>query len=198
MDYTNVNEAELFSFTSDERTLEKLEKALSFAREKHKGQYRTGGKEYITHPVAVCKIVIDKGLDVNYAITALFHDLLEDTDATDEEIEKIGGKDVLEAVKLLTKVKGYSMDEYVSAIKRKPLAKVVKGADRLHNLLCATECNDEFVLKYIYETEKWYMDFDKRIPEAVKRLAERFSFSYEEILARGKEIIEKKKKTAGN
>ena len=70
---------------------ESLQLALEFAKEKHKGQKRIGGDDYITHPIAVCEIVKNQGFDVSYQIAALFHDLLEDTDATEEEILNING-----------------------------------------------------------------------------------------------------------
>ena len=73
--------------------------ALEFAKAKHKGQKRIGGDDYITHPIAVCEIVKNQGFDENYQIAALFHDLLEDTDATAEEILTYGSSEVLEAVK---------------------------------------------------------------------------------------------------
>ena len=111
----------------------KLQLALEFATEKHKGQKRIGGDDYITHPVAVCEIVKSQDYDENYQIAALFHDLLEDTDATDEEILKYGNKEVLDAVKLLTKEKGYVMAEYIQSIKENPIAKAVKLADLQHN-----------------------------------------------------------------
>ena len=77
--------------------------ALEFAKAKHKGQKRIGGDDYITHPIAVSEIVKNQGFDEIYQIAALFHDLLEDTDATEDEILKYGNQQILEAVKLLTK-----------------------------------------------------------------------------------------------
>ena len=109
-------------------------KALEFATIKHRNQYRTGGEPYITHPIAVSKIVMDMGYtEIDYLITALFHDLLEDTDTTEEEIIYYGNENILTAVKLLTKYPGYNMDDYISKIKSNDIAKVVKTADRLHN-----------------------------------------------------------------
>ena len=167
---------------------ERLHFALEFAKLKHKGQKRIGGDDYITHPIAVREIVKNQGLDENCQIAALFHDLLEDTDATEEEILKYGNEEILEAVNLLTKKKGYDMAEYISKIKSNPIAFAVKAADRLHNLQCALVTDEEFKRKYILETVDWYMDFSADIRKAVKRLAEslkapmaELSFLYEPI-----------------
>ena len=167
---------------------ESLQLALCFAKEKQKGQKRIGGDDYITHPIAVSEIVKNQGFDENYQITALFHDLLEDTDATEEEILKDGNQEILEAVNLLTKKKGYDMAEYINSIKQNPIAFAVKAADRLHNLECAIITNEEFKRKYILETVDWYLDFSVNIRKAVKRLAEsletpmaELSFLYEPI-----------------
>ena len=159
-----------------------LELALWFAKSKHEGQKRIGGEDYITHPVAVCEIVRSQGFDESYQITALFHDLLEDTDATEEEILKYGGPEVLESVKILTKERGYNMSEYVRGIKQNPMAFAVKAADRLHNLQCAIVAKEEFKRKYIIETLDWYMDFSFEIQKAVKRLAESLDAPMTELI----------------
>ncbi len=156
----------------DNYDIERCKEAMKFAAEKHYGQFRKGGLPYITHPIAVANIVKEKGMDTDCIITALFHDLLEDTDATEEEIKYIGGENVLYSVKLLTKTKEYNMKDYIGEIKSDPRAYAVKGADRLHNLRCAVYTDDEFRKKYIKETLEWYMDFDKEIAEAVRDLAE--------------------------
>ena len=165
-----------------------LQHALEFAKAKHKGQKRIGGDDYITHPMAVSEIVKNQGLDENYQIVALFHDLLEDTDASEEEILKYGSPEILESVKLLTKKKGYDMSEYIHAIKQNPIAFAVKAADRLHNLQCAIVTDEQFKRKYILETVDWYLDFSPEIRKAVKMLAEslktpmtELSFLYEPI-----------------
>lgn len=146
--------------------------ALEFATKKHDGQYRKGGEPYITHPITVCEYVKEKGYGIDYQITALFHDLLEDTDATDDEILKYGSPEILEAVKLLTKEKGYDMAEYIGKIKQNDIAFQVKSADRLHNLRSAFITSTEFKRKYILETVDWYMDFSNEIKIAVKELAQ--------------------------
>lgn len=151
---------------------ENIQRAIAFATEKHKGQKRRGGSEYITHPIAVYEDVKGQGYGEDYQIAALFHDLLEDTDATEGEILSLSNQSVLTAVKLLTKQAGYDMKAYVEGIKNNHIAFVVKGADRLHNLKSAIVTNVEFKRKYILETIDWYLDFSKEIKGAVKALAE--------------------------
>ena len=153
-------------------TSDNVKLAIAFATQKHKGQKRIGGNDYISHPIAVYEMVKKQGYGEDYQITALFHDLLEDTDATEEEILSYGGQNVLTAVKLLTKEKGYDMKNYIDGIKANPIAFAVKSADRLHNLRCALVTNVEFKRKYILETVDWYLDFSKEIKIAVKTLAE--------------------------
>lgn len=145
-------------------------KAYNFAKEKHSGQTRIGGEPYISHPAAVAEMLYGKGLRGDYIVTALFHDLLEDTDATEEEILAIGGCDVLKAVKLLTKKKGCDMQEYVNGIRSNDIAFNVKCADRLHNLNTAVCADSFFIKQYIEETEKWYLDFSEDIVAATAKL----------------------------
>ena len=151
---------------------ERYDNALRFAAEKHKGQFRIGGDEYITHPMAVAEIVKRQGYGIDIQITALFHDLLEDTNAKESEILFYGNAEILKAVKLLTKQKGYDMAEYVAGIRQNKTAFAVKAADRLHNLRCALVTDTEFKRKYIFETVDWYLDFSPEIPKAVKALAQ--------------------------
>ncbi|MDD1504269.1 HD domain-containing protein [Lysinibacillus sp. CNPSo 3705] len=139
--------------------------SLLFAKEKHEGQTRIGGKPYISHPIEVASILEKKGfLDTKHIITALFHDLLEDTEASEQEIFFYGGKDVLTAVKILTKSKGYKMEVYIQDIRNNPIAKMVKLADRLHNLLSALVANEKFRKRYVKETEEFYLDLAKGTP----------------------------------
>lgn len=147
-----------------------FEQALAFAAQKHKGQIRKGGEPFITHPITVCEMIREQGYGMDYQLTALFHDLLEDTDATEEEIEALGGQKVLKAVKLLTKEKGYQMPAYIAGIKSDPMALAVKTADRLHNVRSAGCTDEKFKRKYIQETETWYLDFSEDIRIALEEL----------------------------
>jgi (p)ppGpp synthase/HD superfamily hydrolase len=143
---------------------------LAFATQKHEGQTRKLGEPYITHPIAVAEMMVEKGLSEDYVIAALFHDLLEDTDATEKEISDIGGEAVLAAVKLLTKEKSYQMDSYIAKIKENPIARAVKAADRIHNLSCAHVCSEGFKLRYIKESIDYYLDFDPQVAALVRGL----------------------------
>jgi guanosine-3',5'-bis(diphosphate) 3'-pyrophosphohydrolase len=150
--------------------------ALIYASKKHQGQKRIGGKPYISHPVEVAGILESKGFGTPYIITGLFHDLKEDTDATDEEIRSYGGEEVLTAVTLLTKTEGYVMQEYILEISKNVIAKMVKLADRLHNLQSAVVASEKFRKRYIKETEEYYLDlakgtvFEQDIEEALVAL----------------------------
>ena len=154
---------------------ERVMRAIEFTIIKHDGQYRKGGLPYATHPLSVSEYVRAAGYGAEYRIAGLFHDLLEDTDATEDEIREIGGDNVLEAVKLLTKEDHYVMADYIARIKANDIARAVKAADRLHNLRSAVTADEEFRRKYILESIDWYMDFDPRIPVAVKELADSLS-----------------------
>ena len=147
-------------------------RALAFATQKHDGQMRIGGDAYITHPVAVAQTVRDWGYPAAYQIAALFHDLLEDTDASEREIRAIGGRRVLRAVKMLTKTPGYDMKTYVGRIQKCRMARVVKAADRLHNLRCAVVAPEAFRRRYVEESTQWYLDFAPEIVTAIRELAE--------------------------
>lgn len=150
----------------------KCKEVLAFATIKHEGQTRRGGLAYITHPIAVAEILESRGFDERYVLAGLFHDLLEDTDATDGEILALSSEEVLTAVKLLTKTKGYVMSEYMAGIVANPIAREVKAADRLHNLSCAHECSEEFKVRYIKESIDWYLDLSPEIARVTSKLIE--------------------------
>lgn len=153
-----------------EEPLGRYQEALEYAGRMHEGQFRIGGLPYITHPIAVAELVRQAGYGEEYQIAALFHDLLEDTEASEEKILEIGGERVLRAVRLLTKRPGCAMEEYVAGIRGDEMAFVVKGADRLHNLRSAFCAKERFKRRYIRESAEWYMDFHPEIPEAIRLL----------------------------
>lgn len=138
-----------------------LEKAIEFIKQKHAGQKRKQGTPYYTHPLAVANLLKEKGFSIEYQIAGLFHDLLEDTDATLQEIIGLSNEKVAEAVQLVTKTDGYVMSEYIKNIKENEMAKMVKLADRIHNLSESPNASKEFQDKYIKETKEWFIDLAK-------------------------------------
>ena len=138
-----------------------LNKLEEFMKLKHGNQKRKQGTPYYLHPLAVAKMLKEKGFSEDYQIAGLFHDLMEDTDATCEEIKNISNENIVEAVKLLTKTKRYVMSEYIGNIEKNDIAKMVKLADRIHNLSEAIFASKEFQKKYIKETEEWFINLAK-------------------------------------
>ena len=82
----------------------KIKTAFDFAQTNHRGQMRGTGEEYITHPVAVAEILIKMKLDNSTVITALLHDVVEDSNVTLREIEKKFGKEISRLVDGVTKL----------------------------------------------------------------------------------------------
>lgn len=134
---------------------------IEYIKKKHKNQKRIQGTPYYLHPIEVSKILKKKGFSQDYQITGLFHDLLEDTETTYEEILRISNYEIAEAVKLVTKEKDYKMQEYINRISENHMAKMVKLADRIHNLSETHLASKEFQEKYVKETEEWFINLAK-------------------------------------
>lgn len=145
---------------------------IGFIKEKHKGQKRIQGTPYYLHPLEVSNILDKKGFSKEYQIVGLFHDLLEDTDVTYEDILKITNTEIAEAVKLVTKEKGYVMSEYIQRIMENDIARMVKLADRIHNLSETHLAPAKFQERYIKETEEWFMELAARtvFEEDIKKI----------------------------
>lgn len=148
-----------------------INEALIFATRKHSKQKRKNGTPYIWHPIGVALMLKEAGFDEKYQTVGLFHDLLEDTDATEEEILFYGDESVLEAVILLTKEEGYIEEDYFGRILKNPIAKAVKNMDRIYNLRDSVNAGAEFVDKYLKETEKWFLGkFSPELDEEYYRI----------------------------
>ena len=107
-----------------------ISKTLKFVKNKHAGQVDKSGVSYIWHLIRVARKVKNK----DEKITALLHDVLEDTPTTIEELKEIGVPDeIIEVLKLLTHKKDVPYEEYVRNISKNSLAKTVKLADLSDN-----------------------------------------------------------------
>lgn len=123
--------------------LQLIFKALTFAAEKHKNQRRKDsiGTPYINHPIGVAANIIEFGQDNDTAtiIAAILHDTIEDTNTTYEEILDNFGKEIADIVMECTDNKKLPRQErkdlqVINASHKSDKAKVVKMADKLHNL----------------------------------------------------------------
>lgn len=104
-------------------------KALKLAYEAHHGQVDKGGVPYIFHPIHLAEQMEDE----TAACAALLHDVVEDTSVTLERLAREFPREVVEAVRLLTREKGTDYFDYVRAIRQNPVARAVKRADLVHN-----------------------------------------------------------------
>jgi GTP pyrophosphokinase len=123
-----------------------IRKAFDVAVDAHKDQRRKSGEAYIFHPIAVAKIVArDIGLGATSIAAALMHDVVEDTDITVQDIEKMFNPKIAQLVEGLTKIAKVKTDQEISVQAenfRKMLLTLnddvrvilIKIADRLHNM----------------------------------------------------------------
>ncbi len=122
-----------------------IKRAFFLAKEAHEGVRRRSGEPYLLHPIAVAKIVIEEiGLGVKSVVAALLHDVVEDTEYTVEDMERIFGPKIASMVDGLTKMSGvFNADTSEQAeYFRKVLLTLsddvrvilIKIADRLHNM----------------------------------------------------------------
>jgi len=125
--------------------LEKIEKAYEFASNKHEGQKRDSGEDYIIHPLNVANTLCDIKADASTICAALLHDTIEDCNVTKEELEENFGSEIAKLVESITKINrlNFSGDtEAIIANQRKILVGLtedvrvmfLKLADRLHNM----------------------------------------------------------------
>lgn len=103
--------------------------AMKIAYRAHHGQTDKSGIPYIFHPCHLAEQMTDE----YSTCVALLHDVVEDTDVTLSDLAKIFPAEVVEAVALMTHEDGVDYVEYVSAIRKNPIARAVKLADIAHN-----------------------------------------------------------------
>lgn len=124
-----------------------IQKAYIVAKEAHGSQKRHSGDTYFSHPIAVAEIIADLKLDEQSIITALLHDVVEDTDLTLDDINEAFGDEVsrlVDGVTKLGKIDAIKISEnerlaenfrkLAMAMSQDIRVLLVKLADRLHNM----------------------------------------------------------------
>lgn len=109
---------------------EKTKRALNLCFEAHKDQRDKSGQPYVFHPFHLAEQMTDE----TTTIVALLHDVVEDTEYTFADLEKMDfGEEAVAALKLLTHDADTPYMEYVANLKHNPIAIAVKLADLKHN-----------------------------------------------------------------
>lgn len=109
-----------------------LDKAISIAAQAFEGKYDKGGQPYILHCLTVMKAIPED--DDELRCIAVLHDLVEDTEWTLEDLQKVGFSNrVIRGVETLTHDPEVSYDDYIKKIARYSDARKVKLADLRHN-----------------------------------------------------------------
>ncbi|HTN93273.1 MAG TPA: bifunctional (p)ppGpp synthetase/guanosine-3',5'-bis(diphosphate) 3'-pyrophosphohydrolase [Gallionella sp.] len=122
-----------------------VREAIEFSRAAHQGQMRYSGDPYISHPIAVARILTPLHIDAQAIIAALLHDVVEDTAVTSEQVAEKFGKPVAELVEGLSKLdrlrfetqedaQAENFRKMLLAMARDVRVILIKLADRLHNM----------------------------------------------------------------
>ncbi len=145
--YSDLRE-KIASIHNNKDELVIIDKAFNIANEYHGEQLRRSGEPYIIHPLAVCDILVDLGMDWQSLVAALLHDVVEDTHYTIEQLTEDFGEEVAVLVDGVTKLGKVHINSYESKeeqqaenVRKMLLAMskdirviIVKLADRLHNM----------------------------------------------------------------
>ncbi|WP_068598748.1 RelA/SpoT family protein [Vaginella massiliensis] len=151
-----------------------IRRAFDLAVDAHKDQRRKSGEPYIYHPIAVAKIVADEiGLGAVSIAAALMHDVVEDTDYTLEDIERLFGKRIAKIIDGLTKISVLNkQDVSIQSENYKKLLLtlsedvrviLIKIADRLHNMRTLDSMREDKQLKIASETVYIYAPLAHRL-----------------------------------
>ena len=168
----------------------RVKQAYNFASEKHKGQKRQSGEDYIIHPLIVAYILAEMHADSDTVCAGLLHDTLEDTNASKEEIITLFGENVctlVEGVTKFTKINFQTKEEenlanmrkIITSIINDPIILIIKLADRLHNMRTLDFKTSEKQIEKAKETMNIYVPLASYIGAYhIKTELEDLSFKY--------------------
>jgi len=193
----DIDSAEAYLFSQIPKS-DILLKALNYAKVAHQHQSRRSGEPYIVHPILVSAIVASVTTDEVMVISALLHDVVEDTEKTIEDIQNTFGLDVAHLVNGLTKIINIRDKELASSSSNDKLivsalsfrkmliasiedvrVLVVKLCDRLHNMLTLDALPKHKQSRIAEETLVVYAPIAHRLGISfLKNILEDLSFSY--------------------
>ncbi len=170
--------------------VEYVREAVEFSYAAHQGQTRQSGDPYISHPIAVARILATLRLDVQAIIAALLHDVVEDTDVTAEQVAGKFGKPVAELVDGLSKLDRIQFEtredaeaenfrKMLLAMTRDVRVILIKLADRLHNMRTLDSMPHDKCERIARETMEIYAPIANRLGlNDIYRELQDLSFKY--------------------
>jgi len=161
------------SYMNDEHIAE-VDRAYKYACDLHQEQKRKSGEPYIVHPIQVAGILADLKMDPDTVIAGYLHDVVEDTVAEIDDVEREFGKDVaaiVDGVSKISKIEYKSDTERLAENHRKLLLAMshdirvifVKLADRLHNIRTLSALKPEKQKRIAGETLEIYAPLADRL-----------------------------------
>ncbi|MCX6757554.1 MAG: RelA/SpoT family protein [Candidatus Nomurabacteria bacterium] len=201
---------EIFELTGElkPKDMELIEKAYDFAKNAHEGQKRNSGEPYFNHVFETAKILATLGMDSETIAAGLMHDVLEDTQIKEEEMEKIFGKNIVFLVNGVTKLgtlkyRGHerhveSLRKFFVAMANDLRVVIIKFADRLHNLRTLEHVREDKRKRIALESIDVYAPLANRLGMGkLKGEIEdaAFPFAYPKEYAETEEIIKETKET---
>ena len=165
--------------------MEQTLKALSYAREKHQGQFRKSGDPYIVHPLTMACDALSMGIkDDNTIATILLHDVCEDCGVLPEELPV--NEDVRRGVQLMTfivmegETKEMAKKRYYNMLIQSKEAVITKLIDRCHNVSSmAGTFSVEKLKSYIAETRTYTLPLLRKAKDCYPEESDRlFTLKY--------------------
>jgi len=158
----------------DDKQLEQVKKAYFYASNAHLGQFRSSGDPYVSHPIAVAKILADFKMDEDCLTAAILHDVIEDSGIPKSYLKNEFNIDVANLVDGVSKLDKISLaskqEEQAENFQKMLLAMskdirviVLKLADRLHNMRTLRFLDEEKQKRIAVETLEIYAPIAHRL-----------------------------------
>lgn len=171
-----------------EKDMAMLLKAITFAAENHSHHRRKDPKAspYINHPIQVAVLLWEVGhvRDINIIVSAILHDIIEDTSITPEEIEAIFGKSVMEMVLEVTDDKTLPKAErkrlqIVNAPHKSDGARQIKLADKISNVMDIDEYSPT---DWSLQRKREYLDWSEKVVAGLRGINPKLEAYYDDVL----------------